>query len=492
VQEPRSRGRGCQQAGGAADDTGEPIPTWVIRGRATIGGVKSTEIISLRHEGLGNSSYIVGIAEGQALVVDPDRRVHRYLDAATTRGWDIVSVLDTHVHADFVTGSLELRERTGATLHLPKVAGVGFPHRALTPGERLELGDVEFEVIAAPGHAPEHVAYVMRGAPTETPHLFSGGALIAGGAARTDLIAPELTEPLTRAQFHTLHEAFADLPDATTLLPTHGSGSFCVAGGAGALATTLGAERATNPLVAEDDEEAFVTWWPATFPGIPTYFERMRAVNVSGPRPLGDIPLPPALAPDAFESARASGALVIDVRDPMAYATSHVIGSLSIHLRDVFATWLGWLVPADTPLLFVAGGESMGRIVDEASLVGYERFAGVLDGGIAAWASAGLPLASIQVLNPEEARRALLDGALPLDVREPDEVEDGAIAGAICIPLGSLEDEIGDLPPGRPVLTYCGAGERSTSAASILERHGIGPVVNLAGGYGVWRAAGRD
>lgn len=449
------------------------------------------EIVTLRHAGLGNSSYLVEVADGRALAVDPDRRVRRYLEAGKARGWEIVSVLDTHVHADFVTGSLELHERTGATLQLPKAAGVGFPHRGVTPGERLEIGDVELEVIATPGHTPEHVSYVLRSA-DGPPMLFSGGALIAGGAARTDLISPELTERLTRAQFHTIHEAFADLPDATSLMPTHGSGSFCsvVSGGAGA--TTLGAERERNPLVAVADEEAFVSWWPTTFPAIPTYFGRMRGVNIGGPRPLAEIPSPPPLAPDAFELARAGGALVVDVRDPKEYARLHIPGSLSIHLRDSFATWLGWLVPADAALLFVADGVPIDLVVEEALLVGYERFAGVLAGGIEAWRAAGRAVAATASLGPDEARRALAGGALPLDVREPDELEDGEIAGALNIPLGSLDDRIGELGDRRPVLAYCGAGERSTTAASILERHGVGPVVNLAGGYGAWRRAGRD
>jgi len=454
-------------------------------------GEGRVEVVTLRHEGLGNSSYLVEVADGKALAVDPDRRVRRYLEIAETRGWEIVSVVDTHVHADFVTGSLELRERTGATLHLPKQAEVGFPHRGVAPGERLEIGDVEIEVVAPPGHTPEHVSYVLRSGDAP-PLLFSGGALIAGGAARTDLIAPELTERLTRAQFHTIHEAFSELPDATLLMPTHGGGSFCSAARDGAGATTLGAEREGNPLVAMADEEAFVSWWPTTFPAIPTYFARMRGVNIGGPRPVAEIPSPPPLAADAFERVRAGGAFVVDVRDPEAFCTGHIPGSLSIHFRDSFATWLGWLVPADAPLLFVADGIPIDLVVEEALLVGYERFAGVLAGGFEAWRAAGLPVAATTVLGPDEARRALDGGALALDVREPDELDEGRIAGALNVPLGTLDGRVGELPDRRPVLTYCAAGERSTTAASILERRGVGPIANLAGGYGAWRRAGRD
>lgn len=466
------------------------------RGSTSIGGnitdVSGFEVVPLRHEGLGNTSYLVKIAEGLALAIDPDRRVRRLLEAADARGWEIVAVLDTHVHADYVTGSLELRAQRGVALYLPEDAGASFPHHGVVPGERLELGDIEIEVLASRGHTPEHLSYVVRSDQTEPPALFSGGALIAGGAARTDLIAPDLTERLTRAQFHTLHEAFADLPDATLLMPTHGSGSFCSAGSGGRTATTLGAERATNPLIAMDDEESFVRTWPATFPGVPAYFGRMRAINVAGPRPLADIPIGQPLDPDAFDHEHAEGALVIDVRDPEVYATAHIAGSLSIHFRDSFATWLGWLAPPDARLLFVTDGEPADLLVEESLLVGYERFVGSLDGGIDAWVTAGLPVTSLSLLGPDDAKRVLANGALPLDVREPDEVEHGTIAGAVCIPLGALDDAIEDLPPGRPVLTYCGAGERSATAASILERHGVGPVLNLEGGYGAWRTAGRD
>src|SRR5919108_2601599 len=200
--------------------------------------------------GLGNGSYLVDVGDDRAVVIDPDRRVRRYLDAARDAELEIVAVLDTHLHADFVSGSLDVRDRTGAELHEPAEAGVGFPHRPVKPGERVAFGRAEFEVLATPGHAPEHVSYVLRRDGGE-PALFSGGALIVGGAARTDLAGTELTERLTRQEHGTLHHAFADLPDGTELLPTHGGGSFCSTGGGGdELTSTLGAERQANHLLS--------------------------------------------------------------------------------------------------------------------------------------------------------------------------------------------------------------------------------------------------
>jgi rhodanese-related sulfurtransferase/glyoxylase-like metal-dependent hydrolase (beta-lactamase superfamily II) len=451
------------------------------------------EIVRFRHEGLGNTAYLVEVGPGRAVAIDQDRRIGRQLETAAGRGWDIVASLDTHVHADFVTGSLELRARAGAEVYLPEEAGAAFPHRGVTAGQRLEIGDVEVEALPTPGHTPEHLSFVVRGADGSPPALFSGGALMAGGAARTDLISPDMTEQLTRDQFRTLHRAFESLPDETALYPTHGGGSFCSVGtGDGAEATTLGAERGTNPLIAMRDEDEFVRWWPTTFPGAPSYFFRLRAVNLAGPRLVGEIPPPVAHDPAAFERARADGALVVDVREPEAYAAGHVPGSLAIHFRDAFATWLGWLAPADASLLLVTDGAPLDRVVEEAQLVGYERVVGYLDGGLEAWRAGGLPVSTLDLVDADRTHALLADGAVPLDVREPDEWDGGTIAGATTLPLGGLEASVQELPSDRPILTYCSAGERSVTAASILEQFGIEPVATLAGGYGAWRRAGRD
>ena len=450
------------------------------------------EVLWFQHEGLGNSSYLVEIAPGKALAVDPDRRVRRYIEAAERRGWQIVAAIDTHIHADFVTGGLDLRALTGAELYWPKEAQVAFSHHGVVAGERLEIGDVEIEVRATPGHTPEHMSYVVRASGSESlPHLFSGGALIAGGAARTDLLSPEMTEPLTRAQFRTIHEAFADLPDETLLRPTHGAGSFCSAG-AETTATTLGVERMRNPLMRRTDEDEFVGWWPTTFPAIPAYFSRMREVNRSGPKLASQIVAPPRLSPSEFMAAANAGAVVIDARPGEAYALGHIEGALAIEYRDAYATWLGWLVPAGADLLFVCDGVPLEQVLEESLLVGYERFAGVLDGGMDAWISQGLPVRSLPMIGPQDTVPWLELGASPVDVRELDEFELGHVAGAKHIPLGELAERAGELPTGRPLLTYCALGFRSVTAASVLESLGIGPVVNLRGGYGAWRQAGRD
>jgi hydroxyacylglutathione hydrolase len=444
-----------------------------------------------RDAGLGNGSYLVEVSAGRAVLVDPDRRVRRYLDAAKDRGVDVVGVLDTHLHADFVSGSLDLRAETGAELYEPAEAGVSFPHTPMTPGERVDLEDVEVEVLSTPGHSPEHVSYVFR-RDGDAPVLFSGGALIVGGAARSDLAGPELTERLTRQQFETLRRAFSDLPDETLLKPTHGGGSFCSAGSGEKHTSTLGEERKTNTLLLMSEDQ-FLKSWPESFPRTPAYFARMREINWAGPRLRTDIEMPRPLTPEAFaDAASKEGAVVIDVRDPSSYAEGHGQGAVAIPFRATFPTWLGWLVPADARLLFVLGDTALEDVVDASLLVGLDRFEGYLDGGMNAWRKADLPVRSLPAIGPDDVVSWMEKGAQPLDVREPDELELGGVSGAVSVPLGDLPGRAAELPAGRPLLVYCASGMRSTTAASLLERAGVGPVVNLKGGYGAWQEAGRD
>ena len=444
-------------------------------------------VVPFVHEGLGNSSYLLGLGGGEAALIDPDRTVGRYLRAAEEYGWRIAYVVETHLHADFVSGAREAVHATGARVFASADAHCRFEHEPVRAGDRLQLAGVEFEAVATPGHTPEHISYVLH-AERRPPALFSGGSLIVGGAARTDLIAPDMTEELTRAQHRTLRHAFESLPDETLLFPTHGGGSFCSAGAGGERASTLGAERASNAALAMEDEEAFVRWFPTTFPATPDYYFRMRPINQRGPRLRHEIPMPPALAPEAFDAQR-SGALVIDARPAQAYAREHVPGAISNPFRDSYAVWLGWLVPEDAALLFVTDDVPIERVVEESLLVGYERFAGWLAGGMASWP--GRAVGHIELVEPAAARRALLDGALAVDVREPDEYARGHIDGALHIPLGDLQSRVDEVPGDRPVVVYCGHGERASSAASLLERAGLEEVSNLNGGFEAWMEAGR-
>lgn len=440
------------------------------------------------HEGLGNSSYLVEVGSTEAIIIDPDRTAGRYLESAEDKGLKIVGALETHVHADFVTGAIEVATATGAKIYNPGGSGSRYAHHPLAGGDAVRIGEATIETIAAPGHTPEHVAYLVR-LPGEEPMLFSGGSMIVGGAARTDLLRPEQRDPLSRAQYHTLREAFAHLHDSTLLYPTHGGGSFCSAGSGDGRSSTLGEQRTMNPALREMTEDEFVDWFPTTFPNVPKYYWKMRQINQAGPRLRRDIAMPKEFEPQHFEDAGKRG-IIVDVRTPEEHLRGHIPGSLANPFREVFGVWIGWLVDLGTPLAFVADGQPLDRVVDECLLVGHEELVAVLDGGFVAWEGAGMPVASDPYLAPAEACKKITDGVAVLDVREPDEWERARIEGAIHIPLGDLQGRIDDVPRNRPVLAYCGAGERSTSAVSILERAGVDTVMSIRGGFSAWENAG--
>jgi len=446
------------------------------------------KVLSFVHEGLGNSSYLVELPSGEAVLVDPDRSVGRYLAAAQANGWRIEHVLETHLHADFVSGSRELAAVSGATIWGATDAKLAFPHNPIGAAETITIGGVGVDPIGSPGHTPEHLSFAVR-LPSGEPMLFSGGSLMVGGAARTDLIAPDQTEQLTRLQFRTLHHAFEALPDETVLYPTHGGGSFCTAGSGSERVSTLGTERRSNPLLEIRDEDEFARWFPSTFPAAPDYFFRMRGVNQAGPRLRREIVPPPSLSPADFEQAMRAGALVVDTRPQAQFMSAHIPGSVSNTFRDAFATWLGWLVAPDVPLLFVTGDERLEDLLDEALLVGYERFSGVLAGGIAAWEASGRSLESARLVDGAEAARELAEGALAIDVREDNEYRESHIPGALHIPLGSLAKRLAEIPRGRPLVTYCGHGERSATGLSLLRAAGFEKVTNLDLGIGGWASA---
>jgi hydroxyacylglutathione hydrolase len=444
------------------------------------------EVISFVHEGLGNSSYLVEVGGGRAIAIDPDRTVGRYLEAARSRGLDISHVLETHVHADFVSGARDIAAATGARLFMPQASDSRVDHVALSPGTKSQLDGVQVQAIGSPGHTPEHLSYALVHG-EQPPLLFSGGALIVGGAARTDLISPEMTETLTRSQHRTATSAFNHLSDETLLYPTHGGGSFCSAGRGDQRTSTLGQERSNNPVLQETDEDSFVSWFPATFPAVPDYYWRMRAFNQGAPRLRREIQMPRPLAAKEFASA-SRGGLIVDVRHPAEFTRAHTRGALSIFAGQSYAIWLGWLAKPGVPLYFVTGEDApLGRVIDESLLVGYEHFGGYLDGGFETWAREDLPTAGAEFIESAEARDALADGAVALDVREDSEFKQGHIDGAINVPLGSLQSNLQHIPRDRPIITYCAHGPRATSALSILERAGdFGPLLNLRGGYEVW------
>ncbi len=447
--------------------------------------VDSSEIVPLVDEGLGNSSYLVPLGDGRALVVDPCRDPTRYLNLAERLNLRIAFAVETHLHADFVSGSRELAA-CGAAILAPAASYLATAYRGLEDGEEVDLGGLTLRAMATPGHTPEHLAYLLLDG-SKPVALFSGGAVLPGGAARPDLIGPEQTEALARDLYRSAHERLSNLPDDLAVYPTHGAGSFCSAGAGGGRTTTLGTERYESLLFTAVAEEAFVHSFLKGLGTYPPYFLRLRSVNQRGARLCGvKRPELARLSSDECRGQLAEGAIVVDVRPLVDFATGHIPGALSIALRPAFASWLGWIVPAGRPLVFVRAPGQDGRdLVEQCLKIGYENLVGELDGGMGAWRAAGLPVSTIALCPVHEE----LQGS-SLDVRQASEWASGHIPGAVHLELGSVMELARTIPAG-PLTIYCGHGERAMTAASLLEREGRGSLAVLDGGFDAWRSAKR-
>jgi hydroxyacylglutathione hydrolase len=442
-------------------------------------------------EGLGNSAFVVELGDGRALVVDPARDPTPYLQLASWRRLQIAYTAETHLHADFLTGSRELAVGAGAQVLAPRASRLGFAHRGLEDGQEVDLGGLTLRVLATPGHAPEHVSYLLLDG-ARPAAVFSGGALLVGSVARTDLAGPELTEPLARAAYQSLHQRLLSLPDEVGVYPTHGAGSFCAAPVGGERTTSIGAERRHNRLLAAPDENTFVTELLASFGSYPPYFLRLRERNRAGPELLdANWRVLPLLSTDQVQAHLASDGVLVDARTITAFAAGHIPGALSIALRPAFASWLGWLVHDTRPLVFVLDDDQdRGKLVRQCRTIGYEHLAGELEGGMAAWRAANLPQAQLPVVEAEGLDH---DPGVVLDVRQANEVADGHLPGALAVELGALTGDHGltELQEG-PVTVMCGHGERAMTAASLLEQAGHKGVRVALGGPEDWgRATGR-
>jgi len=447
--------------------------------------VDRSEIVPLVDEGLGNSSYLLALGGGRALVLDPSRNPDPYLELAERLNLRIAFAVETHLHADFVSGSRELAA-FGATVLAPAASHLATAYRGLADGEEVDLNGLTLRALATPGHTPEHLAYLLLDGPKPLA-LFSGGAVLPGGAARPDLIGPEQTHALARELYRSAHRRLVGLPDDLAVYPTHGAGSFCSPGAGGQRTTTLGRERHESPMFTTVAEDAFVHSFLGGLGTYPPYFLRLRSVNQRGTRLYGLKPPELALlSVDEFRRQRAAGAIAIDVRPLADFARGHIPAALSIALRPAFASWLGWIVPADEPLVFVRSpGQDARDLVEQCLKIGYDNLVGELAGGIGAWQAAGLPLSTIAIRQVDEEPQGT-----PLDVRQASEWASGHIPGAQHVELGSVMAAAAAIPAG-PLTIYCGHGERAMTAASLLEGQGRESLAVLDGGFDAWRSANR-
>ena len=439
-------------------------------------------------KGLGNSAYLIGSHDTKkGILIDPLRDVDQYLQAASGQGITLTHVLDTHLHADFVSGNREIAHQTGAVIGASAEAKVGFDHQPLTEDTVIDLGAFQIRMMTTPGHTPEHISFLLIEPDSKTPSaLFSGGALIVGGAARTDLLSPELTQPLARQLYHTIHDKLLKLPDVVDVFPTHGAGSFCVAPVSSERTTTIGRERLNNALAQPQTEEEFVKRALAGLSSYPTYYKDMRAINQRGARILEGIPTLKPLSPSEVKALMDEGVVALDVRHGKKFGAGHIPNSYGIRVDAPLTTWAGWLIPFGSRLVLV--GESTDQIVAatrQLIRIGYDDLVGSLDGGIEAWARE-FPVETIPSMDPQELREQLGEVML-IDVRQRSEWDEGHIQGAIHFEGGRVAWEELPFPHDKPLAIQCSSGNRSMSVSSVLRRRGYSNVIQVEGGIKKWQ-----
>jgi glyoxylase-like metal-dependent hydrolase (beta-lactamase superfamily II) len=441
----------------------------------------SDALVPVVDEGLGNSAYLLKLGDGRALAVDASLDLRAVYAAATSLRLQIGYAAETHLHADFLSGARQLAVDHDTRVLASAAGDRTFDHVRLADGDEVDLGGLTLRALATPGHTPEHLSLLVLDGGREVG-VFTGGSLIVGAAARTDLVAADRTEELARAQYRSLRR-LAKLPDATAVWPTHGTGSFCSAPPGAERTSTIGAEKATNSLLGAPDEDAFVAGLLASLGSYPTYFDRLAELNRHGPL-VTETPALLTLEVGQVRRLLGDGAIVVDVRPVADYAGGHLPGSVSIPLREAFATWLGWLLPPDVPLVVVRKpDQNPDDILWPALTVGYPTVVGELAGGVAAWSAAGGQLSTTGLVEPGQ-----LNAAAVLDVRQRSEYTAGHVPGARMVELGDLSKHADDLPAG-PATVMCGHGERAATAASLLERAGRTDLSILDGGADDWAAA---
>jgi glyoxylase-like metal-dependent hydrolase (beta-lactamase superfamily II) len=442
---------------------------------------------------LAHASYIVG-SEGEAAVVDPRRDVDEYLAEAERQGLRIRYVLETHLHADFVSGHRELAGRTGAEIVFGARAEASFPHRAVREGDVLPLGGLALRVLETPGHTPESVTYLVEqaGAPRAA---FTGDTLFIGDVGRPDLAGARGFTPQQMAGmlYDSLHGKLLTLPDEVLVYPAHGAGSLCGRNMSQETWSTIGEQRRANYALQPMAKARFVDMMTTDLPEVPRYFSMDVQLNREGAAPLQAFSPPPALSPEAFQK-RAEGATLLDVRPYAAFGAGHLPGSINIGLGGQFASWAGTLLPAARDILLVTS--DAGEVTEAAmrlARVGLEKLAGFLDGGVAAWDASRRPVAQVPQM-PVDALRAELaerpDELQIVDVRRPAEFASGHVPGAVNLSLDRLEAEARRLDPSRPTIVICAGGYRSSAGTGLLRRAGFSDLYNVVGGTSAWVAAG--
>ena len=460
-------------------------------------------------EGLAHASYLIGCSDtGEALVIDPNRLFDQYQAAAESEGLRITHVTETHIHADFVSGSRELALRSGALLALSAHGGEEWSYRfaadsaakLLHHGDRFRVGQIEFETIHTPGHTPEHLSFLVTDTKSATVPmgLFTGDFVFVGDVGRPDLLERSASvvgsmEPAARDLYQSL-QRFKRLPDHLQIWPAHGAGSPCGKSLGGVPQSTIGYEKVANWAFNVEHEDEFIRSALSGQPDPPPYFARMKQLNRDGPPLLGERKPLEWAAPDDLPRILQASELVIDSRPADEFAAGYVPGTINVQAIRTFITWAGWLSPYDRPFNVIVSGDSARAFVGRClSLIGLESNVRYLPAeAVRRWKESGRPLQTIPRLSSHEAAQTLNSSSrhFLLDVRQAGEWRSSRIAHSVNIPLGHLEPQIDEIPRGEPIMIVCRVGNRSVTAASILRLRGFESVSDVRGGMAAWKEAG--
>ena len=448
---------------------------------------------------LSHASYLVGDeSTGRAVVVDPQRDVESYVADAAKAGLTIERVIETHLHADFLSGHLELAARTGAVISYGEAARVDFPMEPLHDGQRLSLGDVALEVLATPGHTPESICLVVYERATDTVPfgVLTGDTLFGGDVGRPDLLASAGTgltaEVLGRQLYHSLHDRLLQLPDATRVFPAHGAGSACGKQLSTETSSTIGEQRAMNYALAPMTEEDFVAAITEGQPVRPNYFEFDASRNRQVRALLDETQLPPELTLDEVLTRRDAGAVLLDTREPSDFAAGHLRGAIDVGLQGRFAEWAGDVLDPDHDVVLVGDPATALETKIRLARIGFDRVVGYLgDASDVLTHHPELVERGSRLTIEQLAEIRGLEPSLQLvDLRNPGEAIGGKLPDAQSVPLPTLVDHLDRLDPSKPVVVYCQSGYRSAIGASTLRAAGFADVSDLLGGYGAWSSAG--
>jgi len=446
---------------------------------------------------LAHASYLIG-SDGEAAVVDPQRDVDEYIAEARAHQLNIRYIIETHLHADFVSGHQELAKRLGATIVFGQKAGASFAHQAVKDGDEIKLGKLTLRFLETPGHTPESICILVmdHSSPEQPQKILTGDTLFIGDVGRPDLAGGKGFTPQQMAElmYESLHGKLLTLPDETEVYPAHGAGSMCGKNMSKETSSTIGEQRKFNYALKPMSKDEFVQMMTADLPEAPAYFPKDAEINRSGARGLSEIVPPRALSVNEVTAMRDAGHVILDIRSAELFGAGHVAGSINIGLGGQFAMWAGSLLPMSSEIVIVAETNAQ---VDESLVrlarVGIENVRGYLIGDVDDWAREGLSVSVLKQYSVNQLNDRIASGGLPvIDVRRPAEYAGGHVPGAFSFTLSGIDKHVSELPfdKNSETAVICAGGYRSSAAASMLEKHGFTNLINITGGTNAWVKSG--